>query len=205
MGAILSQLRVVQHNEKQDVDKVLVSSRQFQNWQWEWQVSITQLSILTGHPKPSYLGQGWRTTIHRTLSWKDGLWISINATSVLQPSSTLLLCINNKVNKSLLGSPQHPDDPLAGAPQLVLERRGLKVQWTVNTITNRLKLRYELGPAVRHMGHWWITSLSFILMFSLMWSLYGLYQNDQLCYSCLSLNSPFFSYPSDPVEQNLWG
>lgn len=48
----------VKHNEKQDLDKILVSSWQFHNWEREWQVSITYFSNLIGHLKP-YPDQGF--------------------------------------------------------------------------------------------------------------------------------------------------
>lgn len=112
----------VKNHEKQDLDKVLLSFWWFQNWEQEWQVLVTQLSNLMGHFKPSSPDQGWRTRTRRLLSWKDGLCMYINATAILQLSNTLPLCANSKVNRSLLCSSQHQDDPpLAGAPQLALQ------------------------------------------------------------------------------------
>lgn len=148
---ILSQ---VKNHEKQDLDKVLVSFWRPQTWEQEWQVSVTQLSNLMGHLKPSSPDQGWRTRTHRLLSWKDGLCMYINATALLQPSKTLPLCANSKGNRSLLCSSQRQDDPsLSWAPQLAIKRLKLQVQWTLGTITNRLKLHYELGQAVQHVQH----------------------------------------------------
>lgn len=142
----------VKNHEKQDLDKVLVSFWRPQTWEQEWQVSVTQLSNLMGHLKPSP-DKGWRTRTHRLLFWKDRLCMYINATAILQPSNTLPLCANSKGNRSLLCSSQHQDDPpLAWAPQLALQLTASR--WSIPFLSTPACYKETETSSPMNIGHY---------------------------------------------------